>query len=382
MAWSGTPIAATSSVPLMNAAGSGAVNTAANYRQGFIGAFAAPAPGGPMSWRSGVFPTTWDATLNGGAGAHRDLFGIPTTPTNNNHVQVYGGDCVVTRTGSTAGPYLVGFNAVTDLPFDSADPSNPRIDVAAVRLIDTAIDGAGALQGGYMYVINGTASGSPVVPTIPADYTPLFKVLRPANDSVIGSGHGTITDMRKSTGVIGGTRTLLAGDLSTDPGSYIGETTYDAVTSKLSGWRYWGTDAAWHGIGTRTFSQPTAASDLIHMGYTATLNVGTISIPDPGFAYKIEATGQCSIRCNAVNPTSAAGVDAYILIGGTIYANTRVPLTSGSPNNCVTEVSLVSSPVMSGAQTVVFQILNPNGGVYIDANPSAWYQFRLNIIPV
>ena len=377
MPWSGTPIAATSSVPLMNAAGTGAVNSAANYRQGFIGAFATAAPGGPMSWRGGVFPTTWDATLS----THRDLFGIPTTPTNNSHVQVYGGTCVIARTGSTAGPYLVGFNSVTDLTFDTADPSNPRIDVAAVRLIDTAIDGPGSLQGGYLYVINGTASGSPAVPTIPSDYIPLFKVLRPANDSVIGTGHGTITDMRKSTGVIGGVRTLLAGDLSTDAGSYVGETTYDAVTTKLSGLRYWD-GAAWHGIGTRTFSQPTPASDFNHVGYTATLNAGSVTIPDPGFSYRIKAVGQCNVQCNSANPTSPAGVDALIIIGGTTYAKTRSTLTSGSPNNSIPEVSLGPSPTFSGAQTVVFQLFNPNGSVFLDFQPSVWFQFRVEITPV
>lgn len=381
MVWSGTPIAATSSVPLMNAAGSGAVNSAANYRQGFIGAMVTAAPGGPMSWRSGVFPTTWDAAL--GTGAHRDLMGIPTTPTNNSHVQVYGGTCVIARTGSTAGPYLVGFNAVTDLTFDSADPSNPRIDVAAVRLIDTAIDGAGALQGGYLYVINGTASGSPVVPTIPADYIPLFKVLRPANDSVIGTGHGTITDMRKSTGVLGGVRTMLVGDLSTDAGSYVGETTYDAVTAKLSGLRYWGADAAWHGIGTRTFSQPTPAADATHVGYTGTSNVGTVSISDPGFAYRIQAVGQCSVQNNSANPTAATGIDALILIGGATYAKTRSQLTASTTNNSIAEVSLGPSPTFTGAQTVVLQMFNPNAASFLDFLPSSgWFQFRVSIVPV
>lgn len=374
MAWAGTPVQASGAIPLMNAAGTSPVNTAANYRQGLLGAFLAPAPGGPMVWRPGVLPTT---ALAGGA-TNGDLWVYQTT-TASNQVQIVPGGCVIPRSGAAGGPYTVYFNATSLLTTDAGSSSNPRIDVVYVQLTDAALGDSGT-QGGQLAIVNGTPSSSPVVPTIPTNAIPLAQLARAANSTTVTTAN--ITDVRKSSGLCGGIRCLLPGDLNADAGSYIGEVTYDNVTSKLSGLRYWGADGTWHGIGTRTFSQPTPAADLAHMGYTGFSNVGTVTIPDPGFAYKIQAVGECAVGNNSANPTTASGVDAMILIGGTTYGRTRLPLTSGPTNNAVTEVCLGPSPTFTGAQTVVFQIFNPNGSVFLDANPSSWFQFRVAIIPV
>lgn len=381
MAWSGTPTAASSSVPLMNAAGSGAVNSAANYRQGFIGAFLAASPGGPMSWRGGVIPTTWDATI--GTGAHRDLMGIPTTPTNNAHVQVYGGNCCVVRTGASAGPYLVSFNTVTDLIFDPADPSNPRIDVAAVRLIDTAIDGAGAQQGGYMYVINGTASGSPVVPTIPADYIGLFKVLRPANDSVIGTGHGTITSIRKSTGVVGGVRPLLEGDLLTDAGSLNGELT---VSSAGVVRRWDATTSTWRGTQNIPYTAAQTGSGSVANNSTAI--VSQISVTDPGFPYRIGGSGACQLT--SVGGSYGTGLQINVgsstfsvsaPIAGTVTSNAVTQALSGGNNAVWSSGYGITDSTFTGAQTVYLLIRNTTGSSATLISPSTYYNYDIQVIP-
>lgn len=374
MAWAGTPVQASGAIPLMNAAGTAAVNSASDYRQGLLGAFLAPGPGGPMVWRPGVLPSSAWA----GANSNVDLSVMPT-PTASNQVNIAAGSCVIPRSGGAGGPYIVTFNAASTLTTDAAASTNPRIDVVYVQLTDAALGDSGT-QGGQLAIVNGTPGASPAVPAVPSNAIALAQLFRATSVNTVTGAN--ITDVRKSSGLCGGIRCLLPGDLNGDAGSYIGEVTYDAVTSRLSGLRYWGIDDVWHGIGTRAFSQPTPAADLAHMGYLGFSNVGSITVPDPGFAYRIQAVGECAVSCNSANPTAAAGVDAMIIVGGTTVARTRLPMTPGPTNNCVTEVALGLSVVYTGSQTVVFQIFNPNGSAYIDALPSSWFQFRASIIPV
>lgn len=371
MAWAGTPVQATGAVPLMAANGTTPVNTAANIRQGLLGALLGPAPGGPMAWRAGVVPTT------AAGGVNTDL-AVQQTASASQSVQIVAGNHVIPRSGAAGGPYVVNFASTSTLVADPASSSNPRIDVVYVQLTDAALGDSGT-QGGQLAVVNGTASATPAVPSVPTNAVALGQLYRNTNVNNITTAN--ITDVRKSACSYGGIRALLPGDLNSDPGSYIGEVTYDGVTSKLSGLRYWGADGAWHGIGERTFAQPTPAADVLHNGYLGFLNVGTVTIPDPGFSYKIQAVGECSTQCNSANPTTAAGVDAMILIGGTTYAKSRIPLVAASPNNAIPEVSLGPSPVFTGAQTVVFQMFNPNAAAYLDFQPSFFFQFRVSIVP-
>jgi hypothetical protein len=355
-----------------NAAGSAGINTAANYRQGFLGAFLAPAPGGPMVWRPGVLPSSaWS-----GAVSNVDL-SVLQTATASNQVQVISGNAVVPRSGAAGGPYIPNFASTSLLTTDPGASTNPRIDVVYLLLVDAALGDSGT-QGAQLAIVDGTAGATPAVPAIPTGAIPLAQLYRAANSTTVTTAN--ITDVRKSAGLGGGIRCLLPGDLNTDAGSYIGEVTYDAVTSTKSGLRYWD-GAAWHGIGTRALSQPTPAANATHLGYTGTSNVGTVTIPDPGFAYRIQAVGQCYVQCNSVNPTTAAGVDALIIVGSTTYAKARVALASGSPNNAMVEVSLGPYQSFTGAQTVVFQILNANASVYLDAMPSTQFEFSVAVVP-
>lgn len=374
MAWSGTPVQASGAVPLMNAAGTAPVNSAADIRQGLLGAFLSPAPtGGPMAWRPGVLPAyAWS-----GATTNVDLSVVQTT-TASNQVNIPAGNCVVPRTGAAGGPYIVSFNATSTLTTDPAASTNPRIDVVYVQLTDAALGDTGT-QGGQVAIVNGTPGASPAVPAIPTNAIPLAQLLRPTSTTTVLTAN--ITDIRRSSGVVNGIRTLLPGDLNADPGAYIGEYTYDQVTSTKSGLRYWD-GAAWHGVGTRAFSQPTPVADTSHIGFAGTVNIGTVTVPDPGFAYKIQAVAECFVQNNAANPTTSALADGLIIIGVTTYARNRAVLISGAPYNTYVEVSLGPSVTVTGTQTVIFQILNPNSGAYIDALPNAqFFQFRVSIVP-
>src|SRR5579871_3840788 len=111
MAWAGTPVAATCAIPLLSAAGA-AINSAANYRQGFLGALLGPAPGGPMLWRSGVLPTTLPS------GTVPSDLSVAQTATASANVLVSAGNCVISRTGAAGGPYVIQFASTSTVAVD------------------------------------------------------------------------------------------------------------------------------------------------------------------------------------------------------------------------------------------------------------------------
>ncbi|AHH98337.1 hypothetical protein [Kutzneria albida] len=376
---------ANGAVPMMAANGTTAINTAANYRQAWIGALTASAgaqTAPQTAWRSGVFGSTSVTGVNGNI--PMDLQ-VNQTVSASQGVLINAGNALIGRTGTAAGPYLANWNASFTMSMDANPTSNPRIDVVYAQIVDAAISDTGT-QGAQITYVDGTPAASPVAPSIPTGAIPLAQILRPTFASNGNSNNITsaqITDVRKSASTFGGVRCLLPGDANADPGAYLGETTYDGVTSLKSGLRVWGADGKWHGVGNRPFDQPTAASDSTHIGFGNTYNVGTLTIPDPGFAYRIEAVGECFVQNNSANPTQLSVVDGLIIVGATTYARNRTPLVAGATYNSYLEVCLTSSPVFTGSQTVVFQILNPNTLQYIDALPtSQWFQFRVVVIPV
>lgn len=372
---------ASGAVPMMAADGVTAINSAANYRQGFIGALVAGASGQTspqQAWRSGVF-----GTVSVAGGVPLDLKAAQTASASQ-AVLVNPGNALMSRAGSAAGPYLANWNASVTLGLDANPTTNPRIDVVYAQIVDAALGDSGT-QGAVINFVDGTPASSPTVPAIPTGAIPLAQISRPtfaANGNSNNVTTAQITDVRKSACTFGGVRNLLPGDGNADAGAYLGEVTNDTVTSLASGLRIWGTDAKWHGIGTRCFDQPTAASDSTHLGLSGTYNVGSLTIPDPGFAYRISAVGECYVQNNAANPTVVSGVDGLLIIGGTTYARARTALVIGGSYNGFVEVSLNSSPIVTGSQTIVFQILNPNATAYIDVLPtSQWFSFHVSIIP-
>lgn len=211
-----TVVTASSAIPMLSTSNA-AINTALNYKQGWIGATIAPAASGPLSWLSGVLPTTSTA------GAYVvDLLPIPLgTP--GQGVQAWPGSAVVSR-GAVNGPYLVNFNGTSVINLDAADTTNPRIDVVYVYVNDTAIGDAGSTNGGFMAVQNGTPSSVPAVPSIPSGAVPLAQIYR--NTASTGGNTitlGNITDVRPSGGLLGGVRPLQPGDSLSTAGAYTGQ---------------------------------------------------------------------------------------------------------------------------------------------------------------
>ncbi|HEX5119858.1 MAG TPA: hypothetical protein VFW65_32125 [Pseudonocardiaceae bacterium] len=316
-------MAAAGAVPMMDATGTTPVNTAANYRQGLLGAFLAPAPGGPMVWRSGVLPTSLPAgsTVNG------DLW-VGQTTTASRSVLVAPGNCVIPRSGAAGGPYIATFPATSTVVADPASSTNPRIDLVCVQLVDAALGDSGT-QGAALIIVNGTPASSPSPPATPTGAIVLAQLLRPiSTDPVVAAN---ITDVRKATGTYGGVRCLLPGDQVTDAGSYIGELTYDAATSTKAGWRYWD-GAAWRALFAGILPLIKSANNV---------NGSTNST---GNSYGVPANS-CSVTV-----TSTSGL-ALVIFSATLHANTAGDNVRGAI--AVTGATSVAALTTEGNQAFI-----------------------------
>lgn len=287
MAWAGTPVQASSSVPLMATDGLTAINTAAQYRQGLIGAFVGPAPGGVP--RSGVIVSY---SVSGSPTVAGDLLCAAVTPTANANVTVAPGACVIERSGLAAGPYLAEWNQVSTVAIDPGASTNPRIDFLYAQLTDNAIGDSGT-QGAALKVVDGTPSASPVAPSLPTGGVPIAQILRPVNATTVTTSN--ITMVRHSAGGQNGVRVLLEADLLGDPGSYNGEFTFDYITPQTAGLRYWD-GGTWRGVkqdsymGSRIFAPGYNLS--WGTGPSPNYNILTCPISDPGFPYRMRVSGK------------------------------------------------------------------------------------------
>src|SRR5688500_5519294 len=161
------------------------------------------------TWRDGVVPGPWSASL----GAYLGLRVSEDSPTGSS-VRVQPGHAIVTRTGQ--GVYLCPNSAVRVVDLDPADATNPRIDLIVLKVLDTGIgDGSTDVQ---LLAVTGTPAGSPVAPAVPTGAIELARVAvaaAPTGDTIVNAN---ITDRRKSTGLFGTVRQLLANDAVSDAG--------------------------------------------------------------------------------------------------------------------------------------------------------------------
>jgi hypothetical protein len=353
-------VQAAGAVPLMNAAGTSPVNTAANYRQAFIGALVAPAPGGPMIWRSGVIPTS----LTSGATINVDL-SVNQTTTASSSVTVTPGNCVISRSGASGGPYAISFPTVSTLVSDPAASTNPRIDVVAIQLTDAAIGDSGT-QGGQLIIVNGVAGAIPAVPAVPTGAIAIAQLYRATNTNPVATAN--ITDVRRSTCSYGGMRALLPGDLAADAGSYIGEWSFDAVTSLKRGPCYWD-GTAWRGMLTTLIS----STLVIATSAALTYNSGTpyvvcsATVADPGFPYLLNLSG----KCGGSNMTAPSQALTYLTLDSTAATSPLSIAWSTFAANTVWESnnSTTHTGKLTGAHTAYLLVgMNASGNT---ANMSA-----------
>lgn len=159
----------------------GATHTAANDRMMLSGQGAGIRASTSLIGRGGVNP------IAGGAMA------VTQTGSPSMAVIVASGICYIPGTeGSVQGVYAATADASETLTISAAHGSLARIDLVVAKVEDSFY--SGSTDAWSLEVVTGTASGSPAVPTAPANSIPLAQVAVAAAATTISNGN--ITDRR------------------------------------------------------------------------------------------------------------------------------------------------------------------------------------------
>jgi hypothetical protein len=281
-------------------------------------------------------------------------------------MNVAAGAAVVER-GTLVGPYRVDSTTVATVTLGTADATNPRIDRVDLRVLDGALGDNGGVSLTQFIVTQGTASGSPAVPTAPTNSIPLGQVLLPAGTVTITTG--MITDTRKSAGIRGASRVLLPGDSLADPGFMAGEerTRYHATYGWLND--IWDPVASlWRGTQELLLTQPTQlGSGTLAAGTTVT--IANLTTVDPGWPYHIVTGGMVDFSSLNTGDILQASVNVN---SGTININAiargrGVARAGGAllDQNCVMasiNSKLLQASGYTGAQILDFVVKNAGSG--------------------
>lgn len=111
-------------------------------------------------------------------------------------VDVGAGDVVIRATLADSvgsfGSYFVRNNATVNLAVGAADPSNTRNDLVVIDVRDS--ERTGIINDARLRIVQGTPSGTPLDPTIPANSIVLARLVVTAGDTAINTGD--IADLR------------------------------------------------------------------------------------------------------------------------------------------------------------------------------------------
>lgn len=167
----------------------GNIHTAEITRMSIAGLLANAVSSASLVPRGGVHPT-----LGG-------VFAVTQNGSPNMSVNVAAGFAFVPGTeGSKQSAYAVLNDAVKNVTIAAADPSQPRIDVIALKVQDSFY--SGATNTWSIVAVTGTPAGSPVAPALPANGFKLAQVAVGAGVTSITNAN--ITDFRTYIAAVGG----------------------------------------------------------------------------------------------------------------------------------------------------------------------------------
>lgn len=386
----------TEAIPLLNNNGSGVYiagrNTATEFRNYLLGGMF-----GKVNWPFTYRPGVLNPSVFPAGGVVGDCQVASTGGAGTQAVTVAVGRMAIPR--AAQGVYLVTNAGSTNVPAPAADGSNPRIDILAVMPYDIGSFPGDAQHGPKYIWITGDPAGSPTVPAIPVavqECLPLARILRGVGDNTIASGD--ITDLRKGASLMDTPRTLMAGDLLADAGLYHGEkrrrqishidSVYTNAGYTLLEDRWDSLNATWRGTQTLHLPKPTLATTA-SLGGGGTFTMGTISLPDPGWPYRIDVAG--SLLYQIVGGASTSLKDVYIQFNIDEAAFVPTPDTriinrgasATTPSPAIIRCGGRYSTTLTGAHTVYFILRNdssPSNFVTWDGN-NAYASCSVDVIP-
>lgn len=207
--------------------------------------------------------TNWDVTIGKGVAVVENTF------------TAQGGDYEALNTASQV------------LTVTASSPTTNRIDIIGIRIQDAFY--TGAINSGDLAVVQGAAvAGTPADPALPSSFLPLWRVTVNA-----GTTTGILADLRKRTNIMGAVYQPLTNQLA-DVGTVVGEVQIlGAAGVYPARMRVWD-GSAWRGVTPFVFDRPAqAGSGTLPVGGSGSV-IASVSVPDPGYAYKIKGAGSLS----------------------------------------------------------------------------------------
>jgi hypothetical protein len=232
-----------------------------------------------------------------------------------------GWAAIVGTTQANMGTY-VGYNdATVTLSINTADPTNPRIDLVCMTVQDAYY--TGSLNNVILQVVAGTPAGSPVAPALPANSISLARV-------AVGAGATAITNANiTDTRVLVTTNIPESGDISAvvagtglSGGGTSGSVTLainTAVTADLT---------TAQTLTNKTLTTPTLTSPLINLGVNAQTGTSyTTVLADNG---KIITQTNASAITTTIPPFSSVAYPVGAQLNFVQYGAGQVTFAQGA----------------------------------------------------
>lgn len=322
----------------------------------------------------GVVSGTTISVLGGVVGGA----GLAVTAGTGMSVLVGPGSFVVPNSGTpTAGGYASTLSSQGTLTVQTADPSNPRIDIIVAYVSDVGTSASfGAVE-----IITGVAAPSPAAPSAPANSITLAQLSVPAGTSSISSG--LITDQRTYTVAAGGVIPAAKGSIA----GYNGQIGYDPASKT-----FYHNAASGSGGSQRMRTLPFApvsvyrTSDAISVNNGQTLVASTTVTTDGStdLAIYLKCAG---IHMSASHGEFGATLEAYV--DGTQIDSLNIfnslsdgTIRGGATLTAYTDSSQGTTP-SAGSHTVSFKFTgydSPSTNVNLGAGAS--YPAVLRVSPV
>lgn len=346
------PVALTDAVPLTAVDGVTGQNSGRDIRKWIAGLLLPDVKSAnPLAARNGVLPHNWDSA---GCTSLR----VQQQTTAAWALDVLAGPYVCERAGQ--GPYVGWSESTATVVPTTSNPTNPRIDIVYTWVGDRASITTDATHGPIADVIAGTpaASPSPNTAALPDGAVQLAQVRINAGSTTITSAN--ITDMRPSTALTGAVRHMLPGDAINDPGRIDGELRYRTAVSPYPALvDYW--DAAqsrWRGTQGATFTGQWPGTPDAQSHVFGTVSGGgnviiSVTIPDPGFPYRVWASSIFTIT-SIISPTT---MNYYVSVNSGPFAGAVTLVGQGGDNRC--PIMPIGSSIFTGSSTVrlIFDVL-------------------------
>lgn len=289
------------------------------------------------------------------AGVPQELLVTELGPSGN--VQVTPGYFWVHR-GAISGPdngaRFGGFHGTTPFQVNLPAPSglNSRYDGVFAKIIDKNMDG-GATDAaesphgpsidvrsgmvGPSLVLAGTPGTAGAPPTTPDGYLPLAFIARATG--VTNVVNANITDVRRGTTIPGVPRTMFPWDVTNiagDTGYVLGEERWRPAAGIYPAFLDYWDGTVWRGTRGHTFAEPAQTSTAtVVAGAMTQLNAG-ITIPWPGFPYRVEVAAEVewSVSFSSGNSRTmvvVARLDTAAYVDTTGAGSVAVPRTFVGP---------------------------------------------------